>query len=55
MALDLLYLKNVSFVLDATGQDVYTMEQFLSLFLMAKQQKVDAISISWGFATADLD
>jgi subtilisin family serine protease len=45
----------VSFVLDATGQDVYTMDQFISMFLMAKQQNVDAINVSWGFATADLD
>lgn len=44
----------VSFVLDVTGQDVYTLDQFTKMFLKAKEVKVDAISISWGFATADL-
>jgi hypothetical protein len=44
----------ISYLLDTTGQDVYTIDEFLSMFLHAKAQKVDAISISWGFATADL-
>ncbi|MEQ1875766.1 MAG: S8 family serine peptidase [Bdellovibrionia bacterium] len=44
----------VGFVLDVTGQDVYTLDQFTKMFLKAKEVKVDAISISWGFATADL-
>lgn len=44
----------VSYLLDNSGRDVYTMEQFLKMFLHAKEQKVDAISISYGFATADL-
>jgi hypothetical protein len=45
----------VGFVLDVTGQDVYTLDQFTKMFLKAKEIKVDAISISWGFATADLN
>lgn len=44
----------VAYMLDATGQDVYTIDEFLLMFLHARDQKVDAISISWGFATADL-
>lgn len=44
----------VAYMLDATGQDVYTIDEFLAMFLHARSQKVDAISISWGFATADL-
>jgi hypothetical protein len=44
----------VSYLLDADGQDVYTIDQLLAMFLHAKAQQVDAISISWGFATADL-
>ncbi len=44
----------VSYMLDATGQDVYTIDEFLAMFLHARSQNVDAISISWGFATADL-
>src|SRR6185295_19327879 len=44
----------VSFVLDASGQDVYTIDQFMKTFLKARDLGVDAISISWGFSTADL-
>lgn len=44
----------VSYVLDSTGQDVYTLDQYLSMYLHARDQKVDAISLSWGFATADV-
>jgi hypothetical protein len=44
----------VSFVLDAAGEDVYTLDQFMKTFLKARELGVDAISISWGFATADL-
>lgn len=46
--------KLVSYLLDATGQDIYTMDQLLRMFLHARDQKVDAISISYGFSTADL-
>ncbi|NRA46373.1 MAG: S8 family serine peptidase [Oligoflexales bacterium] len=44
----------LSYTLDVTGQDIYTMDQFLDMFLHAKEQVVDAISISWGFSTSDL-
>jgi hypothetical protein len=44
----------VSFVLDSTGEDIYTLDQFMKMFLKAKDLGVDAISLSWGFATADL-
>ena len=44
----------VSYTLDVTGQDIYTMDQFMEMFLHAKKQKVDAISISWGFSTSNL-
>jgi hypothetical protein len=43
-----------SYMLDADGQDFYTMDQLLAMFVHAKEDGVDAISISWGFATADL-
>ncbi len=46
--------KLLSYVLDVEGQDVYTIDQFLQTFAHAKSQGVDAISISWGFSTADL-
>lgn len=46
--------KFVSYMLDVTGQDVYTMSQFMDMFLHAREQKVDAISISWGFTVSDL-
>lgn len=44
----------LSYTLDVTGQDIYTMDQFIEMFLHAKNQGVDAISISWGFSTSDL-
>ncbi|MFK7822613.1 MAG: S8 family serine peptidase [Oligoflexales bacterium] len=44
----------LSYTLDVTGQDIYTMDQFIEMFLHAKKQDVDAISISWGFSTSDL-
>ena len=44
----------LSYTLDVTGQDIYTMDQFMEMFLHAKAQGVDAISISWGFSTSDL-
>jgi hypothetical protein len=44
----------VSYLLDPYGQDVYTIDQLIAMFLHAKQQGVDAISISYGFARADL-
>lgn len=44
----------VSYTLDVTGQDVYTMDEFIRMFLHARSQGVDAISISWGFSTANL-
>lgn len=44
----------LSYVLDATGQDIYTMQELIEMFLHAKSMNVDAISISWGFSTADL-
>ncbi len=46
--------KLFGYVLDVEGQDVYTIDQFLQTFAHAKAQGVDAISISWGFSTADL-
>lgn len=45
----------VSYTLDVTGQDVYTMDEFIRMFLHARSQGVDAISISWGFSTANLE
>ncbi|MCX6124639.1 MAG: S8 family serine peptidase, partial [Proteobacteria bacterium] len=44
----------VSYVLDTVGEDVYSMDEFVAMFLHAKEQQVDAISLSWGFTTADL-
>ena len=46
--------KLIAYVLDATSQDGYTLDQFLKTFQHAKEQGVQAISVSWGFSTADL-
>ncbi len=46
--------KLVSYLLDAGGQDVYTLDQLVRMFVHAKTHGVDAISISYGFARGDL-
>ncbi|MCX6117794.1 MAG: S8 family serine peptidase [Proteobacteria bacterium] len=47
--------KLLSYTLDTTGQDVYTIDEFMNMFSHAKSQNVDVISISWGFTSADLE
>ncbi|MCB9228837.1 MAG: S8 family serine peptidase [Deltaproteobacteria bacterium] len=44
----------LSYTLDATGQDVYTMAELIRMFIHAREQGADAISLSWGFSTSDL-
>lgn len=44
----------LSYVIDATGRDVYKSSTLLEMFLHARDEGADAISVSWGFATADL-
>lgn len=44
----------VGFVLDSTGQDIYSLAEFTQMFLKARDVGVNAISLSWGFSTADL-
>jgi len=44
----------MSYTLDASGQDIYNLDQFLGIFLHARDHGANLISISWGFATADL-
>jgi subtilisin family serine protease len=44
----------LSYVIDATGRDVYSSSTLLNMFLHARDHGADAISVSWGFATADL-
>jgi subtilisin family serine protease len=44
----------LSYVIDATGRDVYRASTLLRQFFAARDQGATAISVSWGFATADL-
>ena len=44
----------LSYIIDAGGQDNFTTEQLLSTFIHAADQGATVISVSWGFATADL-
>jgi hypothetical protein len=43
----------LSIVVDATGRDVYRASTLLQSFLLARDKGATAISVSWGFATAD--
>lgn len=44
----------LSFVLDGSGRDIYSSSTLLQNFLMARDRGATAISVSWGFATADI-
>jgi subtilisin family serine protease len=44
----------LSYVIDATGRDVYRASTLIQQFLKARDKGATAISVSWGFATADL-
>lgn len=44
----------LSLVIDATGRDVYRASTLLEQFFVARDHGATAISVSWGFATADL-
>jgi hypothetical protein len=43
----------LSIVVDASGRDVYRSSTLLQNFFLARDQGATAISVSWGFATAD--
>lgn len=44
----------LAYVLDMTGNDVYTMDEIMRMFVHARDHGADAISASWTFATGDL-